>query len=466
MPILDNQYVEMTDPKQRVKFRVALLKLVEQYPYNDNPMKGELEKQNEASLIRLKASMDDILSQDIPAEDKRKVEKILSNVNTVLLRRQQSVPVAFDALVSDFDPENSCINITKNDGQPYFILAFPEALASTMREIFAPYEYSNEEQQLWARNPETINISKVAIQGQESRVGAALSQAILNKKAEIITSLKEALVQQQQRCSSDATRRNDRKLQQLSSQIQHKLQKLDTLSRSPRAGVVEILRAIDSTSDFTHVVDREIAQFKQDASMKKSTVSYREKLTELVVSSSTHEQRPRHEHSQYEMSNLLTITPRESDSFVTLHVNSDSEVVNRIIREVYEVCESRDPKTFVMAKRGNMIFIDKTLLQENGGRLNQQIKEKFLLQKEQLVGDLRESIKFSMDRCSSDEQRQSSPELTQLRQQGESKLSKLDKLNSPNQIIQFIEETEHYKQSVSEAIKAFKEARSSVKFRP
>ena len=325
-------------------------------------------------------------------------------------------------------------------------------------------EYSNEEMRLWARSPDTINISKVSIQGKESDVGTALSRVILNKKTEIIASLRETVLQQQQRCLSDTTRQNDPKLQQLSIQAQHKLQELDAFASNPRAGVAEILGVIDSTSDFTHVVDRAIDQFKQDVSIKKSAAVYRERLAQTVLSSSSNAQRPQHEYSQYEIGNLLTITPRGSDSFVTLHVNSESKIVNNIINEAYKACESGDPKTFVMGRRGNMMFVDKTLLQENGNIFNQQIKERFLLQKEQIVEELKGVITFSMDRCSSDEQRQSSPELTQLRQQGESKLSRLDNLHNPEQLIQLMDEIENHRQSVSDTIKIFKEASSSARF--
>jgi len=299
MPILDNQYEDITDPQQRIEFRAQLQALLRQHPRDDNPMISVLKGQNEASLTKLAVAINSILPQNMPSKNKQIFEQILSNVNSILSKKQ------LDAAV--FEVYNTVLS-----------------------------------------------------------------------------------------------------------------------------------RVVDSDSDNSIVSS--LDSDKKRSNITKNDVAYTKQTQTLF-----HNKLQSHEWSSYEVGSLTTITPRSFDDFVSLCINSHSATINNIIEEVYAPCRSKNSRTLYAAQKGNVIFIDKELLQRHTQN-PQQVKEKIFAQKEQVITELKQSIRLSIQKCSSDE----------TQQQGRDMLERLSHLiNSAEKLIDAVKETETYTTTVSTKIELF-----------
>ncbi|MCW8449900.1 hypothetical protein [Legionella quinlivanii] len=319
MGLLDNQYESINDSTQRAKFRSELLKL-----NNTWEKENVLRKQSQESLTRLQASIGGVLAQAIPPKLRSGLDNLLRITTDILSGKQEDVPIDYNLITQG---GSRLFQVSKGEGEPYFSLYYPKVLNSVMRKVLDSHEYERIGHTTWGVE-DRINVTKKSIHGHEAKLATAIQQEIVVQKSQIIEYMKGKILQQQQRCQSDATRQENPRLQSLAKQAQEQLNELDAILQDEKATASKILDVIDSFSQFNLVVDQSISQHRQGITPRQRHDAFRTQLKDIAQQSPAITQESSHDWSNNRMKLNQLKQSLEKLSEKRLGQDSDNQLKN------------------------------------------------------------------------------------------------------------------------------------------
>lgn len=466
MTILSQQYESLLDSKHRLDFRNELLALYNKNPQNLLPLKTVLQAQSVGSLVKLLDTMNFILFEahssrrQLPITMKQFLETIIQEVENIIAK----LPIDLDVLNSGFNANS--FRAWNSEDKPYIVINFDMVLEPIIKKLLDSSQYSNFKMLLWANSPDQKYIKKTSIREHEHEIVAQLYAEINLAKSEIFNTLKERLERQKTKCSFNQARIDDSRLQIDLRTAEQQIQKLDQLALNSETTPQQIIKEIEVTHTICHQIDDSIESFKAQQNFTEQQSIFHRKLNALAVEEkvSPVPKNTKTQWARFEIPNLIEITPRSQDAFANLYIFSKSKYAAQIIRETCRPYISTDLKTLLFAQRGDIMFVDLEKLTRKGNVI-EEVKAKLFENQGPIIEELKALVEFSKQRCCSDEQRQNSPELTLIKDKGESLLGTFSEINSPEKLIQAIIKTNSYYDKVASAIETFKQMNNSTGMR-